>query len=83
MRIQEAIKACQKTPDVFGRPISWKGTGAAVDLAKRMQKDRIMKVTAVHHKAAWGSEWAITPEDLLDIWEIVSVNTLANELEND
>mgnify|MGYP005850628399 CR=1 FL=1 len=82
MKIQEAIKACQKTPDSFGRPVSWKGSGKAIDLARRMKKDHISEVTVIHKGAAWGSDWKILPEELLDVWEVVDINFLAGELKS-
>jgi len=79
MKIQEVIKASREAEDTFARPVSWRGTGTAVDLFKRLRNDRVSKIAAIHESAANASEWNITPEDLLDSWELVSIKVLAKE----
>lgn len=79
MRIQEAVKVCHQKPNLFGRPTSWKGNGQAVDLARRLRADKVSRVTAIHGEAAWERDWDVSPEDLLDDWEVLSLSALAKE----
>jgi len=80
MTIQAAIKACLAKENRFGRPTSWKGSGSAIDLARRLDKNRarcLVSLNAPHNLL--GSDWNVNPEDFLSDWEVVSAEDLANE----
>jgi len=78
VQIQKAVKACQQSR-YFARPLAWRGSGLAVDLARRLSPEKVLQVAAFNETAAHGMEWAPTPEDLLDDWEMVDLATLARE----
>lgn len=81
MTIQEATKACLTEKNLFGRPISWKGTGSAIDLACRLDKSKPRKVMSLQSpNRLLGSEWSVSPQDLLNDWEVVTTKELALEV---
>ena len=80
MRIQEAVKACSERDNLFGRPVSWKGAGKAIDLARRLDKTRVHKVTALQTSPnVIGEEWNVDPQDFLGRWEVITAEDLAKE----
>ncbi len=81
MTIQVAIRACCRKKNLFARPKSWKGSGEAVDLGRRCNSDRIMKVNVIHSEAFLTTEWKILPTDLLCSWEVIPSTVLAREVE--
>ena len=81
MTIQDAIKACFTRGDKFGRPVSWRGTGAAIDLARRMYKaDKVRRFTILREDILLGSDWDVDPAEFLMDWETVTREDLANEV---
>ena len=81
MTIQAAIRACCRRKNLFARPKSWKGSGEAVDLGKRCNSNRIMKINVIHSKAFLTTERNILPAELLCSWEVIPSTTLAEEVE--
>lgn len=83
MKVQEAIAACRETPGSFARPVSWRGTIMAVDLAAQIRQDpaRISRVVARGGTIAYFSDWVVSPDQLLDDWEIVTLEALSKEQE--
>lgn len=79
MRVQEAVVRCQIREDLFARPVSWAGTGTAVDLGRHFSQERVLKISAISPTAATGGDWAVDPEDLLLAWETVELAHLAQE----
>jgi hypothetical protein len=78
--IQDAIKACLTKKDNFGRPVAWKGTGTAIDLACRLDKARARKLISLNSpNNLLGSDWNPTPTEFLEDWEVVTADQLANE----
>jgi hypothetical protein len=78
LQIQAAVRICQEGGH-FARPVAWRGTGLAVDLAQQLAADRIVRVAAIHATAAQGETWLLTALDLLADWEIISLELLAQE----
>lgn len=79
MKIQEAVKACKKSKQ-YGRPRSWKGQGRGVDLGQTLTEDGVKVVQVISENGnLWGSVWNPTPEELLEMWEIVDAKTLWKE----
>ncbi len=79
MRIQTVIPICRKTKQ-YGRPFSWKGQGRGVDLGQHLTKNGIKDVVIVNENgAAFGSNWNPTPEELMEEWELVTVENLWKE----
>lgn len=81
MTIQAAIRACCKRKNLFARPKSWKGSGEAVDLGKRCNPKRIMKINVIHSEAFLITAWDILPAELLCSWEVIPSTVLAKEVE--
>jgi len=66
---------------MLARPKDWKGTGSAIDLGRRKDSTKVRKLSALHAKgAALGEDWNITPEDLLGLWELVTLEDLRLEI---
>ena len=86
MNLQEAVKVCRRKteagkPDPFARPVTWKGTGSAVDLGRKLSPDKTRKICIFSSHALTGVIWDVDPEDLLERWEIVSQDQLKGEVE--
>lgn len=82
MTLQGATKSCLAKPGRFGRPTSWRGSGQAVDLARRLDPTQVRKVTTLRSpENLIGEEWRIDPQDLLGRWEVVTGKDLADEFE--
>lgn len=62
MTITEAIEA--KTADDWIRPVSWKGSGRAIDVVE----GRLMNVPSI--RGAY--DWCPTVEDVVGEWEVVT-----------
>ena len=81
MTIQDAIKACLSKKDCFARPVSWKGTGEAIDLARRLDKSRARRIQSMQSpNNLIGCEWNVDPKDFLDDWEVLGADDLAQEV---
>lgn len=81
MTIQATIKACLTKRNLFGRPISWKGTGTAIDLARRLDSKRARKIVSFSSpNNVQGTDWNVDPQDFLDDWETVTAEDLAAEV---
>ncbi len=80
MTLRAVTKACLAKPGRFGRPISWQGSGQAVDLARRLDPSQVRKITTLRSpENLLGEEWKIDPQDLLGRWEVVTGKDLAEE----
>ena len=85
MNLQEAVKVCRRKtepgqPEPFARPVTWKGTGSAVDLGRRLSPDKTRRISIFSSHALTGVIWDVEPEDLLERWEIVSQDQLKDEV---
>lgn len=81
MQIQTLIPICKKTKQ-YARPRSWKGQGRGVDLGQHLTEDGVKEVVIITENGnALGSNWNPTPEELMESWELVSVETLWKERE--
>ena len=81
MGIQTLISICRKTKQ-YARPLSWKKQGRGVDLGQHLTKDGIKEVVIITKNGnALGSNWNPTPEELMECWELVTVETLWKERE--
>ncbi len=84
MTIQATIKACLAKKGRYGRPVSWKGSGNAVDLGRRLDPCKARQITPLGSAGALrGESWDVNPEDFLADWEIVTVEDLVCETETD
>jgi hypothetical protein len=81
MTIQAVIKACMTKRNLFGRPIAWRGTGSAVDLARRLDPQRARRIVSFRSPSnLQGTEWNVDPQEFLDEWETVTAEELAAEV---
>lgn len=80
MRIQEAVQICKESRQ-YARPLTWKGQSRGVDLGQTLTgAPGVMVVQIINKRGSlWGSRWNPTPEDLLEDWEIVTVDSLWKE----
>lgn len=79
MRIQSLIPICGKTKK-YGRPLSWKGQGRAVDLGQALSEDGVKEITIINSRgAAVGIDWNPKPAELLEDWQLVDADTLWKE----
>ena len=84
MTIQATTKACLAKEGRYGRPVSWKGSGAAIDLSRRLDSCKARRVTPLGSNGALrGEDWDVNPEDFLTDWEIVTVEDLVCETGTD
>jgi hypothetical protein len=81
MRIQEAIAVCKSKKDkVYARPVSWKNQGRGVDLGQHLKTESVKQVEVINGNGAiWGKDWNPTPEELMESWEIVTVEEIYEE----
>lgn len=85
MNLQEAVKICRrKTKEgkshLFARPVTWKGTGSAIDLGRKLSASRTRKVWVLSSHALTGISWEVDPEDLLERWQVVTQEQLNREV---
>lgn len=81
MTIQAAIKACMTKRNLFGRPLSWQGTGSAIDLARRLDPQRARRIISFQSpNNLQGIDWNVDPQDLLGDWETITAEELAVEV---
>jgi hypothetical protein len=79
VRIQTLIPICRKTKQ-YARPLSWQGQGRGIDLGQHLTKDGIKEVVIItENGAALGSNWNPNPEELMEQWQLVTVETLWKE----
>jgi hypothetical protein len=79
VRIQTLIPICRKTKQ-YARPLSWKGQGRGVDLGQHLTKDGIKEVVIINaNGAAIGANWNPSSEELMERWQLVTVETLWKE----
>lgn len=88
MNLQEAVKICRRKtkpgkPHLFARPVTWKGTGCAVDLGRKLSEDKTRKICIFSSHALTGVTWEVEPEDLLERWQVVTQRTLEREVRNE
>ena len=79
MTIQDATKTCLIKPDTFGRPASWKGSAKAIDLGRRLNPEKTQHLQIWRGKALLGVDWNVEPKDLLEDWEVVKIEEMAEE----
>lgn len=80
MTIQAVTKICLVKKSYFGRPISWRGSGEALDLGRRLDSTQVRKVITLRSPDhLLGEEWKINPQDFLGKWEAVTAQKLAQE----
>jgi hypothetical protein len=81
MTIQEAIQQCLTKDDLFGRPASWQGSGSGLDLARRLDADRVRRVISLGTaNNLLGAYWHPNPQEILADWETVTNHDLAVEV---
>lgn len=80
MFIVSATQACLIQSGTFARPIKWKGTGQAVDLAGRLELGRIRVVIPIGATAYSTHPWLPTPSELIGHFELVNRETLVQEV---
>ncbi len=85
MNIQEAVKICQREtkegkPDLFARPLTWHESGEAVDLGRKLDPKRALKVRIFSSRALTGVPWEVSPEDLLGRWQVITQEQLNGEV---
>jgi hypothetical protein len=81
MTIQAVIKACMTKRNLFGRPVSWRGSGSAIDLACRLDSTRARRIISFHAPNNFqGSDWQVDPQEFLDDWETITAEELAAEV---
>ncbi len=82
MKIQAAVQIClhEKT-DLFARPLSWRGSGYAIDLGRKKDSSKVRKLRPLGTVGAClGAPWDIDPYELLGVWEIVTLEELRLEV---
>jgi hypothetical protein len=83
VRIQTLIPICRKT-EQYARPLSWRGQGRGVDLGQNLTKDGVKVVEVINESGAvWGANWNPSPEELMERWQLVTVETLWKEREDE
>ncbi len=88
MHLSEAVKICLgKTEDeqliLFARPVSWQGTGTAIDLGMKLSPEKMRKICILSSFALTGAIWEVAPKDLLERWQIVTQEELCREVKDE
>lgn len=81
MTTQDAVAACGIENDTLVRPQGWRGSGTALKVRPGMET--FLKVTPLNLLAYTGRRWTPTIKDLLSSWELVTMETLLEEVKED
>lgn len=80
MTIQTAVKVCLARGHYFARPAFWEGSGTAIDLGRRLDSARTMRVSPLGSSGGLvGTDWKIDPTEFLLDWEVVTAEDLRQE----
>ena len=81
MTIQEATELCLAEESLFARPISWRGSGQAIDLGCKLDGSiaRVVTVLGTTATNLIGSIWSVEAQDILAEWEVVSTQIMLDE----
>ena len=81
MTIQEATELCLAEGSLFARPTAWAGKGKAIDIASILNGGTVRVVTPLGDSDNLrGEPWAISAQEVLSDWEVVSIQILRNEV---